>query len=101
MKNMVVIGNGSSVLNHELGTLIDSFQNVARFNEYQIDGYEEFVGTKTTFWCRNSSKDTKDRDDVFEEIFLQKVDFPNKWTDSSLYEKYPTIDDESILEIRK
>jgi len=46
----LLIGNGTSVLNRELGKLIDSFDRVIRFNRYHLNGYENFVGTKTTDW---------------------------------------------------
>eukprot|EP00238_Polyblepharides_amylifera_P008308 CAMPEP_0196588744 /NCGR_PEP_ID=MMETSP1081-20130531/61572_1 /TAXON_ID=36882 /ORGANISM="Pyramimonas amylifera, Strain CCMP720" /LENGTH=98 /DNA_ID=CAMNT_0041911345 /DNA_START=427 /DNA_END=720 /DNA_ORIENTATION=+ len=49
-KSIVVVGNGKSVLNSGLGSTIDSFDEVARFNFYAIKGYEADVGTKTTIW---------------------------------------------------
>jgi hypothetical protein len=61
-KKIIVIGNGSSVLDHELGDTINSFEEVVRFNDYKIDGYEKYVGSKTTIWARSNSKKTQERD---------------------------------------
>jgi hypothetical protein len=47
---IILIGNGSSVLDKELGVEIDQFDRVVRFNSYKIEGFEKFVGTKTTDW---------------------------------------------------
>jgi len=46
----ILIGNGTSILNKKNKDIINSFDRVVRFNSYQIDGFEEFVGTKTTDW---------------------------------------------------
>ena len=98
---MVIVGNASTVLNHKLGHLIDKFDEVVRFNEFQIKGFEEFVGSKTTIWVRNSSLDLKDQDHgQFKQVFLQSVEFPNKYTDLSLYQRYPKFDDDLLKEIR-
>lgn len=50
--NVLLIGNGSSVMDRELGSRIDSdeFDVVIRFNRYSTDGYEKYVGTKTNIW---------------------------------------------------
>ncbi len=46
----IIIGNGPSVLNYDLGDQINKFNQVIRFNEYKISGFEKHVGTKTTIW---------------------------------------------------
>ena len=48
--DLVLVGNGPSVKDHEMGELIDSYDTVVRFNWYHIDGYEKYVGTKTDIW---------------------------------------------------
>ena len=45
---MIIVGNGTSLLNASNGSKIDAFKNVVRFNAFAIKGYENFVGTKTT-----------------------------------------------------
>ena len=49
-KKIVLVGNGSSILNCDNGQLIDSFDTVVRFNSYKISGFEVNVGTKTDIW---------------------------------------------------
>jgi len=44
-----VVGNG--VARFKVGDVIDSYPTIVRFNEYVIDGYEEYVGTKITLRC--------------------------------------------------
>ena len=47
-RKILIIGNGGSCLQRRIGHLIDRFDgDIARFNEYQITGYEQFVGTRT------------------------------------------------------
>ncbi len=48
--SVVLVGNGPSVQDSQCGKLIDSFDEVVRFNNFQIEGFEPFVGTKTTLW---------------------------------------------------
>ena len=49
-KTILIVGNGPTLLNSNNGPLIDSFDDVVRFNSYKIKGYEEQVGTKTTIY---------------------------------------------------
>ena len=49
-QRLIIVGNGSSVLDKENGSLIDSFDNVVRFNSYKIKNFEKYVGTKTDIW---------------------------------------------------
>jgi hypothetical protein len=70
-REIVVIGNGPSILNHNFGKLIDSFANVVRINDYQITGYDKFIGTKTNIWARSNSKKTKDRNwSAYDKVIL-------------------------------
>lgn len=48
--NVILVGNGPSVLGHKLGKVVDSFEEVVRFNNFQTKGFEEHVGGKTTLW---------------------------------------------------
>jgi hypothetical protein len=45
----ILVGNGP-ILDPNLGSFIDSFDRVVRFNDYAIEGYEDAVGTKITDW---------------------------------------------------
>lgn len=46
----IVIGNASNILNKGLGNIIDSFENVVRFNRFKIGEYKKDLGTKCTHW---------------------------------------------------
>jgi hypothetical protein len=48
--NVIVIGNGPSLLENNNGKLIDLFDCVVRFNNFKIKGYENHTGIKTTHW---------------------------------------------------
>lgn len=54
-KKILLIGNGPSATSMKLGVEIDDFPLVARFNAYQINEFEEYVGTKTDYWITCSS----------------------------------------------
>ena len=47
---VILVGNGTSVLDYKYGCLIDSFDIVVRFNDFRIKGFEEYVGKKTDCW---------------------------------------------------
>ncbi len=49
-RDIILIGNGPSALEHEMGAVIDSFDTVIRFNWFHIKGYEKYVGKKTDIW---------------------------------------------------
>lgn len=50
-KNLIIVGNGSTATQSNLGKEIDSFDNVVRFSWFWIDGFEEKVGTRTDIWA--------------------------------------------------
>lgn len=74
MKDCILIGNSSSVLEKNLEQQINSFKNVVRFNRFKIKGFEKKLGKKCTHWVtgynlatanmpvnRNYFKDNLDR----------------------------------------
>ena len=52
--NVAVVASSPRLLETEYGELIDSFDDVARFNRAPTDGYEKHVGTKTTIRVVNN-----------------------------------------------
>ena len=50
-KRVLVIGNGSSLLDNECGDIIDSYDIVIRINHCLTKGIEKYVGTKTDIWA--------------------------------------------------
>ena len=53
MPKAIAIGSSPTVLDSELGSKIDEFDVVIRFNAYQLKDFEKHVGTKETVWCTN------------------------------------------------
>jgi hypothetical protein len=47
---VAVIGNGPSLLGSKLGSVIDSCDEVIRFNSFSLAGHEQDTGTRTTIW---------------------------------------------------
>ncbi len=47
----VVVGNGPSIQDTTLGNIINAFEEVVRFNNYRLMGYEECAGSRTTIWA--------------------------------------------------
>ena len=52
---VILVGNGSSVMEYQAGPIIDSFDVVVRFNRFRVKGYEPNVGTKATDWVTHDS----------------------------------------------
>mgnify|MGYP006266353533 CR=1 FL=1 len=50
MSTVIIVGNGSSLLEKNNGKVIDEFDIVVRFNAFTIAGYEKHVGTKIDYW---------------------------------------------------
>tara|TARA_B100000579_G_scaffold432616_1_gene449775 strand:- start:6366 stop:7034 length:669 start_codon:yes stop_codon:yes gene_type:complete len=50
---IILVGSSGKILDSKHGETIDKFAHVVRFNAYQIEGYEEFVGTKEKIWAPN------------------------------------------------
>lgn len=49
-KSIILVGNGPSVTQKELGAKIDAFDEVVRFNSFKIKGFEANSGKKVTLW---------------------------------------------------
>jgi hypothetical protein len=65
--SVAIVGNGGSLKEKEDGNLIDSFDVVVRFNNFDLsEKYIKHVGSKTDFWSNTFYKD----------IQPQKEDFP-------------------------
>lgn len=56
LPTIVLVGNGASALDHPLGEIIDEFDEVVRFNEWQSDtDKSSHIGSKITTWCLNET----------------------------------------------
>lgn len=84
-KDIILIGNGPSAIKHKLGSLIDSFHNIGRFNNFHIHKFEKFVGTKTTHWFTvDHFGEIKNREN-FQQIYY--VSLPT-WQISERFNKF-------------
>ena len=57
MSSIILVGNGSSLIGKGLGSQIDLFDEVVRFNNFELDGYTEDVGAKSTILARRCCYD--------------------------------------------
>lgn len=48
--SILIVGNGTSLLNKEHGEKINSYAKVVRFNNYGTRGFEKYAGLKTDIW---------------------------------------------------
>lgn len=48
MGEVIIVGSSDSMLSTEKGKLVDQFNIVCRFNRAPTEGYQSFVGSKTT-----------------------------------------------------
>lgn len=69
---IIIIGNGTSILDREYGKKIDSYSKVVRFNNYGTRGFEKYAGLKTNIW-------------------FNVIDFKNKENEWRMNEKYEKI----------
>ena len=78
-KNIILIGNSPTILSSKLGSVIDEFDTVVRFNNFVTAGYEESVGSKTDIWAIGASSSVFPRDpNDFEEIWYKSTTPPTK-----------------------
>lgn len=78
-KRIILIGNGASIKNNEMGSEIDSYDEIYRFNCFKIEGFEKYTGVKTDVWVLNQSKN-----DVMP--LLKKI--RNKTTIEPIFSRY-------------
>lgn len=57
-KSIAIIGNGPSQLGKKTGEEIDKHEIVVRFNNYEIDGYEDDYGEKCDIWAISMALNT-------------------------------------------
>ena len=69
-KEILIIGNGRSVLDHSFGEQINKFSIVGRINNYSIDNYAEYVGAKTDIWFNGANQNLKRQKVIHNEIVV-------------------------------
>lgn len=92
---IILVGNGPSLLEKEMGSKIDEYNIVIRFNKYEIKGYEIQVGQKTDIWCLDTGH--------FLKLFNQKNlrDFKEIWMLPSSRESHDTKETIKQLQLSK
>ena len=68
MSKCILVGNSSDALNKGLGSYIDSFENVIRFNRFRIKEHEKDLGIKCTHWVLNYPLVTDNRNYLVKNI---------------------------------
>ena len=74
-KRVIIVGNADTLTGKNLGSVIDSYDEVIRINNFKTKGYEADVGTKTTGVHINESISAKD---------MKKILLENDLTTDSL-----------------
>lgn len=59
--SLLIIGNGPSAAEHELGDQVDRFDKVIRINNYATKGLESRVGSRTDIWVNGANQGLKKR----------------------------------------
>ena len=58
-KEILIIGNGRSVLDHSFGEQINAIPIVGRINNFSVENYSEYVGVKTDIWFNGANQNLK------------------------------------------
>ena len=53
--DIIIVGSSACILSKKYGKRIDKFKEVVRFNRAPVEGYEPYVGSKTTLRITNNS----------------------------------------------
>lgn len=61
---LLIIANGSSVLDLPLGVFIDTFPVIGRINNFSVTGFEKFIGSHTHIWFNGANQGLKIRSDL-------------------------------------
>ena len=80
-ENLAIVGNGPLEIGSKNGKLIDSFDKVARFNNYIVnDKFEVDYGKKTDYWISCFWEDVKTRNENYEKVFLPFALYSPSWS---------------------
>ena len=69
-KAILIIGNGQSILDYEIGNIIDTFNNIARINNFMINNYEKKTGKKTDIWINGANQKLLGRKQIFSQTIV-------------------------------
>jgi lipopolysaccharide biosynthesis glycosyltransferase len=71
--SVCIVGNSPTLLERKMGGVIDHFSTVIRLNDFITNGFEEHVGSKTTFWCTGAGTNT-----LIKNRFIPQMPIENK-----------------------
>jgi hypothetical protein len=67
---ILIIGNGRSVLDNSFGEKINQFPVVGRINNYSTIEFEECVGHKTDIWFNGANQNLQKRKEMPKEVVV-------------------------------
>ena len=67
---ILIIGNGRSVLDYSFGEEINKFPVVGRINNFCTKKYDNYVGQKTDIWFNGANQNLKKRNSIPSEIVI-------------------------------
>ena len=74
-KNILLIANGESILNNDLGNKIDQYDCVVRFNDFIVENNESKIGSKINYWVLNENNFSNILENNYETIAINKIVF--------------------------
>ena len=94
--NVVIVCNGESVLKHEYGLIIDTFDYVIRMGNFKMKNFEKYIGMKTDIII-NRDKQTYDDTYIKSNIDIWS---PHKIKDSERILHNKHLSEEEIKKIK-
>ena len=67
---ILIIGNGRSVLDYSFGEEINKFPVVGRINNYATKKFDNYVGQKTDIWFNGANQNLKKRNSIPSEVVI-------------------------------
>lgn len=68
--SILIIANGRSVLSQELESIVHKFPVIGRINNYQVSGFEKYIGKRTDIWFNGANQNLKKRVEKPEKIVV-------------------------------
>jgi hypothetical protein len=69
-QRVIIVANGPSANEHQLGAKIDGYDIVVRINNYLVRGHEKEVGQRTDVWVNGANKGLKIRRQIPKKIVV-------------------------------
>ena len=69
-KEILIIGNGRSVLEYSFGKQINNISIIGRINNFTISNYSEYIGQKTDIWFNGANQNLKRQKEIPNEVVV-------------------------------